>query len=234
MQDDDTEIECRICRDTEGEMVSPCLCRGSMEYVHEKCMYEWVKTKWRSHGTYGKCEVCQQPIEFVVGGLDFFLFPYNETSRAPGESSLAAILVVSVLASTTGFLISTVSELIDTNLWSVVVRWILSPIVVGVKFLFFYLWWRDSQPPLLVRLLCKIFNIFTTLGEVTVISFLTSTQITCASFVDRSTHPTEFRILMLFSTVLNYTAIALLLRRAILSMHRHEITSASKRKLKRS
>ena len=40
--------ECRICRDTDGEMIVPCGCRGTQKYVHSHCLWEWLQ---HSHST---------------------------------------------------------------------------------------------------------------------------------------------------------------------------------------
>ena len=46
--------ECRICRDTSPPLRHPCLCRGSMRFVHEACLQQWLE-----HSRQGRrCEVC--------------------------------------------------------------------------------------------------------------------------------------------------------------------------------
>ena len=50
------DFKCRICLglgDSEEEMCSPCLCSGSVTYIHVTCLKEWIKEK-RSI----KCELC--------------------------------------------------------------------------------------------------------------------------------------------------------------------------------
>lgn len=47
--------ECRICKDDEqNEMINPCNCRGSLEYIHYNCLKTWIETR----GTVD-CEVCR-------------------------------------------------------------------------------------------------------------------------------------------------------------------------------
>jgi len=38
---------CRICMGdaSEGKLFSPCLCKGSMRYVHVECLQRWRKEK---------------------------------------------------------------------------------------------------------------------------------------------------------------------------------------------
>ncbi|KAJ1369280.1 RINGv [Parelaphostrongylus tenuis] len=42
---------CRVCRGDEGHLYYPCLCTGSIKYVHQECLTEWLK--------YSKKEVCE-------------------------------------------------------------------------------------------------------------------------------------------------------------------------------
>lgn len=50
---------CRICLDSEGELASPCACRGSTAWVHVECLIEWC----RRTKDYSKCSLCHE--EFV-------------------------------------------------------------------------------------------------------------------------------------------------------------------------
>ena len=34
---------CRICLETNGILFSPCLCNGTIKYVHETCLDTWRK-----------------------------------------------------------------------------------------------------------------------------------------------------------------------------------------------
>ncbi|GMS84727.1 hypothetical protein PENTCL1PPCAC_6902, partial [Pristionchus entomophagus] len=48
------EISCRICRDETRPLVTPCLCAGSIAYVHNPCLETWVQTR-----NCTLCEVCK-------------------------------------------------------------------------------------------------------------------------------------------------------------------------------
>ena len=37
-----SEIKCRVCFESHGKIISPCLCRGSVKYIHEECMNKWI------------------------------------------------------------------------------------------------------------------------------------------------------------------------------------------------
>lgn len=51
-----TEI-CRICHceaTTEMPLISPCYCSGTLKYVHQKCLQQWIKSSQTR-----SCEVCR-------------------------------------------------------------------------------------------------------------------------------------------------------------------------------
>ncbi|CAI2362282.1 unnamed protein product [Moneuplotes crassus] len=74
------EIMCRICLSIESNnssnpLFSPCKCKGSMKYVHYKCMQNWLNTKKRVqrslfHVSYywklSSCEVCKHQFDTEV------------------------------------------------------------------------------------------------------------------------------------------------------------------------
>ena len=46
---------CRICLEEEGDMISPCLCKGTQKWVHRECLDHWMTVKpdlWM-------CDVCK-------------------------------------------------------------------------------------------------------------------------------------------------------------------------------
>ena len=50
-------VVCRICQDsknTSEPLISPCLCSGTMGYMHTKCLETWL-----SHSQSNACEVCK-------------------------------------------------------------------------------------------------------------------------------------------------------------------------------
>ena len=79
--------QCRICLLDEGEvdefLINPCKCKGTSEYVHIKCLQDWIssKAKKKVHPgvscTYWKkliCEVCETSlpdmVDFENGGSE--------------------------------------------------------------------------------------------------------------------------------------------------------------------
>lgn len=54
---------CRICRgegSTEEPLFYPCKCSGSIKYVHQDCLMEWLSHSQKKH-----CELCKTPFRFT-------------------------------------------------------------------------------------------------------------------------------------------------------------------------
>ncbi|KAF9316120.1 hypothetical protein BG003_002317 [Podila horticola] len=63
------ERQCRIClggvdeEDTLGRLISPCLCKGSMKYVHVECLNAWRARSPKQESHY-KCDTCKYAFSF--------------------------------------------------------------------------------------------------------------------------------------------------------------------------
>lgn len=61
---------CRICRGEateENPLFHPCKCKGSIKYIHESCLMEWISSKnidISKPGTTANCDICHHPINF--------------------------------------------------------------------------------------------------------------------------------------------------------------------------
>lgn len=66
---------CRICLQTEesdaNPLISPCLCSGTMKYLHVECLQKWLKNKtiFRENETTLttlwkglECDICKKPL----------------------------------------------------------------------------------------------------------------------------------------------------------------------------
>ena len=75
--------QCRICLLEEGEidefLVNPCNCKGTSEFVHIKCLQDWISSKVKKKVnpgvtcTYWKklnCEVCKTSLPDIVDAGD--------------------------------------------------------------------------------------------------------------------------------------------------------------------
>ncbi|KAI3894022.1 hypothetical protein MKX03_034915 [Papaver bracteatum] len=61
-EDDEDEDVCRICRnpgDSENPLRYPCACSGSIKFVHQDCLLQWL-----NHSNARQCEVCKHPFSF--------------------------------------------------------------------------------------------------------------------------------------------------------------------------
>lgn len=59
-----TQRECRICFECDEEtMISPCLCKGSGEWVHRHCLDTW-RIKDSGFNTFHQCPTCKFNYEF--------------------------------------------------------------------------------------------------------------------------------------------------------------------------
>ncbi|KAI0348538.1 zf-C3HC4-domain-containing protein [Trametopsis cervina] len=84
--------QCRICLDGEdpelGRLIRPCLCKGSVSFVHVKCLHRW-RTSSASQSAFFKCPQCGYQYRFartqalgmatnpvVVGGLSAVAFTF--------------------------------------------------------------------------------------------------------------------------------------------------------------
>ncbi|KAI5069940.1 hypothetical protein GOP47_0014283 [Adiantum capillus-veneris] len=57
--DVEQEEACRICRESNEELFYPCACSGSIKFVHQDCLLQWL-----SHTHAQQCEVCKHPFTF--------------------------------------------------------------------------------------------------------------------------------------------------------------------------
>lgn len=48
---------CRICFDIHGPLYHPCKCDGSVKYVHQACLFQWIQTRDNNHH---HCELCKE------------------------------------------------------------------------------------------------------------------------------------------------------------------------------
>ncbi|GLJ18519.1 hypothetical protein SUGI_0329170 [Cryptomeria japonica] len=59
---EEDEDVCRICRtngDADNQLYYPCACSGSIKYVHQDCLLQWL-----NHSNARQCEVCKHAFSF--------------------------------------------------------------------------------------------------------------------------------------------------------------------------
>ncbi|CAG9327579.1 unnamed protein product [Blepharisma stoltei] len=61
-------FRCRICLDASNweDMISPCLCKGSVKYVHKQCLEQWIRYSQKTPGSKNICELCHTEIALKI------------------------------------------------------------------------------------------------------------------------------------------------------------------------
>ncbi|KAK6136886.1 hypothetical protein DH2020_029372 [Rehmannia glutinosa] len=83
MDDDDEEDVCRICRnpgDADNPLRYPCACSGSIKFVHQECLLQWL-----NHSNARQCEVCKHPFSFSP------VYAANAPARLPFQEFIVGI-----------------------------------------------------------------------------------------------------------------------------------------------
>ncbi|OMJ69729.1 hypothetical protein SteCoe_32471 [Stentor coeruleus] len=53
-------VPCRICLQISSEeLIRPCNCKGTLSFVHQSCLKEWLLRVAESDGEFKKCEICK-------------------------------------------------------------------------------------------------------------------------------------------------------------------------------
>ena len=89
---------CRYCYDTENEdqLISPCKCQGSLEFVHFHCLKDWLTISGTT-----SCQVCGDEYD-----LDFETKPFLKWSYSGKVNLILLQNMSNVIAAILGFLIS--------------------------------------------------------------------------------------------------------------------------------
>lgn len=60
-EEDEEELECRVCREgrSQGPLLRPCRCAGSIMYAHQDCLLQWLR-----HSGKDACELCKHRFAF--------------------------------------------------------------------------------------------------------------------------------------------------------------------------
>ena len=95
------ERQCRICFDTDGELVTPCRCRGTHAYIHPECL--------RVYFLYypdGLCRVCRtsmkrfppDELSYAIGGLVWMFALSYAWGLPPDQRFVYLALTAGVIA----------------------------------------------------------------------------------------------------------------------------------------
>ena len=93
--EDEEEKKCRVCwgDEDDGPLVQPCVCRGSMKWIHERCLEKWRRTGARVDAAY-RCGQCMDKYRDALS-----LELLSARLQAERTDGLATNLTLSTLAS---------------------------------------------------------------------------------------------------------------------------------------
>ncbi|KAK4284571.1 hypothetical protein QN277_001384 [Acacia crassicarpa] len=84
-EDEEEEDVCRICRnpgDAENPLRYPCACSGSIKFVHQECLLQWL-----NHSNARQCEVCKHAFSFSP------VYAPNAPARLPFQEFIVGMAV---------------------------------------------------------------------------------------------------------------------------------------------
>nr|POF17999.1 erad-associated e3 ubiquitin-protein ligase doa10 [Quercus suber] len=103
---------CRICRSegSPGEpLFHPCKCSGSIKFVHQDCLMEWLAHSHKKH-----CELCKTPFRFTK------LYDANMPQTLPWR-----VFIKTALIHTARTLVSACRGLLVGMVWMVILPWLV-------------------------------------------------------------------------------------------------------------
>jgi hypothetical protein len=69
---------CRICHEATGELITPCRCKGTAQYVHRQCLNDWRKIKKKRYRSKAyHCEICLTPFRLLLVYPSFLSYVKN-------------------------------------------------------------------------------------------------------------------------------------------------------------
>ena len=82
---DNIQPSCRYCLMSDNQLINPCSCKGTNQWVHLECLKKWQKTAILSQSTHPKyqtnietiCNVCQQPFNFTTINREELMIQYT-------------------------------------------------------------------------------------------------------------------------------------------------------------
>ena len=84
-----SDIICRICWETDKEenLIQPCKCKGTMKWVHEKCLQKWLEVSGHQ-----KCQECKYKYRTVKK------FKYNWHKYLDNNYTIHAVSIITIFS----------------------------------------------------------------------------------------------------------------------------------------
>ena len=82
--------ECRICFLNDGQLLSPCLCSGTMAHIHHNCQKKWVEISGQTY-----CRICGHKwIGFEVIATEMNFYDYLKSNANQREDIKGIIFAI--------------------------------------------------------------------------------------------------------------------------------------------
>jgi len=98
--------QCRICLEYDGDLFSPCMCKGSIKYVHRNCLETWINSTTNANSR-DYCSMCGtkymrgdaityllQPVCLCIEHNTFLILWFNSGISAGGSYALYACNII--------------------------------------------------------------------------------------------------------------------------------------------
>jgi hypothetical protein len=134
------KMECRICQQSDqtndNSLVSPCDCRGSVGFIHQKCLEHWVKVSEKL-----TCDLCKKDLKHIEeynGLIPRVILRVMQLTQILGIifmwSCAVLTLLVSAIQLLWGYYISTALTFYKLAIWRITILLIYSTIGIIVAF----------------------------------------------------------------------------------------------------
>lgn len=70
--------ECKFCKESHGELISPCHCKGSVGFVHASCLVRYIALSKKE-----RCPDCKKSFELTQEKeniIDLFMYAVSKFS----------------------------------------------------------------------------------------------------------------------------------------------------------
>nr|XP_046213190.1 E3 ubiquitin-protein ligase MARCHF7-like isoform X4 [Oncorhynchus gorbuscha] len=101
--DEEEGDQCRICQCGAGSLtnplLTPCLCSGSLQYIHHDCLKRWIQTKIQSGTTLSAvktCELCKGSLTLDLDDFDMEEF-YQRHGQTQVEQTSPELYMLLIL-----------------------------------------------------------------------------------------------------------------------------------------
>lgn len=92
---------CRFCLENSetisNPLIAPCNCKGSIEFLHLKCLFRWMYGQWMYGYLRDECNMCNAVYTYSITALEEIATPINQTFYHATSTPVSAIATVPIL-----------------------------------------------------------------------------------------------------------------------------------------